>query len=465
MISTEGPSFTTADINNDGLDDFYLGGSVHHTGSIYIQNKAETFTRHQKDLFSQDSLSDDVDAVFFDFDNDNDLDLYVVSGGSESTSSGFSLLDRLYENIGTKNRMPIFKKTDGKLPASYQAGSCVRPADIDNDGDLDLFIGTRLIPSYYGLPSDQLLLLNDGHGNFSDVTSSFAPQFKKLGLVTDAQWFDYDDNGFLDLIVVGEWMPVTLFTNNGRNLIKMEDTPGLQKSDGWWNRIVSSDLDSDGDMDFVLGNLGQNSKFKPTPSSPISLYVNDFDQNGSIEPIFAFQKNGTDYPMALRPDLIKQMSSLKKKFIYYKDYAGKSIGEIFDSEIIEKSTKLHFYEPNTLVLINQKESGFERRVLPFQAQFSPVYGIGVEDINKDSIMDIVLGGNLFSTKPEVGKYDALYGLALLGDGKGNFSPLSSQESGLKLHGQVRHIGSIRTETGKLIAFVRNNDSVKFYKVK
>ncbi|HKZ36973.1 MAG TPA: FG-GAP-like repeat-containing protein, partial [Chryseolinea sp.] len=464
MVSTEGPAFAVADLNMDGLDDFYLGGSLGNAGGIYIQRANEQFAKLPTALFERDTLADDIDAAYFDFDGDDDLDLYVVTGGSEHASLGMPLLDKLYENKGIKNGKPEFIKTQGKLPSIYQAGSCVRPADFDSDGDLDLFVGTRMWPSYYGLSCDQYLLINDGKGNFSDATTSISPQLKKLGLVTDAAWFDYDQNGFTDLIIIGDWLPITVFKNDGKKLIKVENISGLDKSEGWWNSIAAADVDSDGDTDFVIGNLGRNSKFAPSAERPISLYVNDFDQNGSIEPIFTFSKNGQEFPLALRQDIVKQMSSLKKQFVYYKDYADKTVKDIYDSKLLEKATKQKFYEPNTILLLNNGGKGFERRALPVQAQFSPVYGIHIQDINKDNKLDIILGGNLFSVKPEVGKYDAMHGLVLSGDGIGNFSPLSSHQSGIKLDGEVRHISSLKTKKGELLTFIRNNDSIKFYKV-
>jgi hypothetical protein len=464
MQSTNGPAFAVADLNQDGMDDFYLGGSVNNPGSIYLQVADEKFEKHQADMFARAVEADDVDAAFFDFDNDKDLDLYVMSGGTENSSLGIPFLDRLYENTGLKNGKPTFVLTSGKLPAIYQSGSCVRPADVDRDGDLDLFIGNLVLPSYYGLPCEQTLLINDGQGNFKDLTNDMAPQFKKLGMVTDAQWFDYDGNGFSDLIIVGEWMPITIFSNDGKKLTKIENIAGLEKSEGWWNSITTSDLDGDGDTDFILGNLGQNSRIRPTLESPISLYVNDFDQNGSIEPIFAFQKNGVEYPLALRPEIIKQMSSLKKQFLYYKDYANKSVRDIFDSKLLDKATHLTFYEPNSLLLLNHQERGFERKILPLQAQYAPVYAAVMYDLNQDSKDDLLLGGNLFSVKPEIGRYDALHGLVLLGDKQGNFVPVNSLASGLKIQGEVRHIAFIQTRKRKLMAFVRNNDTMKFYKM-
>jgi hypothetical protein len=281
MMSTLGPAFAKADLNNDGLDDFYLGGSVTSPGKIYTQKKNGDFAPLQ--VIDKDAVSsDDVDAIFFDYDNDKDLDLYIVTGGSEFTSQSASLQDYLFENKGLSNGNPVFEKTQNKIPRIYLSGSCVRPIDVDNDGDLDLFVGTRVMPSYYGLPCDQFILLNDGRGNFTDVSVSYAPELKKLGMVTDAVWFDYDGNGFSDLMIVGEWMPITLFLNDGKHLTKENNIAGLSKTSGWWNKITSDDIDNDGDLDFVIGNLGLNSKFRPTPDSVITLYVNDFDKNGSI---------------------------------------------------------------------------------------------------------------------------------------------------------------------------------------
>jgi enediyne biosynthesis protein E4 len=463
MVSTEGPAFATADLNNDGLDDFYLGGSLGNPGKIYLQKNGEKFLELETNVFAPDTLADDVDAVFFDFDSDKDLDLYVVTGGSEHSALGLALQDKLYENVGIKNGNPQFIKTQGKLPPIYQAGSCVKPIDVDDDGDLDLFVGTRVRPSYYGLNCDQYLLLNDGKGIFSDVTTAVAPQFKKLGLVTDAVWFDYDGDKYPDLMVVGDWSPIIVFKNDGKKLTKVDNIPGLEKSEGWWNKIESADIDGDGDTDFVIGNIGLNSKFKPTNEQPLVLYVNDFDQNGSIEPIFAFTKGGIEYPMALRQDVIKQMSSLKKKFVYYKDYAAKSLEEVYDKKLLQEATVHKFYEPRTILLLNNKEKGFEKKALPVTAQFSPVYGIDIEDVNNDNKLDIILGGNLSAVKPEAGKYDALHGLVLTGDGAGNFVALSSLASGIKIDGEVRHIVSLRTRKGKMLSFVRNNEAIKFYK--
>jgi hypothetical protein len=464
MLSTQGPAFACADLNGDKLDDFYLGGSVGHAGALYFQTSSG-FVKKPYPVFDADSLSEGVDAVFFDADNDKDLDLYVVSGGSEYIAQSEYNQDFLYENKGISNGYPVYEKTLTNLPRLYQSGSCVRPADIDNDGDLDLFVGTRSIPSYYGLPVDQFILINNGHGVFTDASSSVAPTFSKLGMVTDATWFDYDKNGFVDLFIVGEWMSPTIFTNDGTHLTKLESVSGLDSLNGWWNTIQSTDLDSDGDLDFILGNLGMNSKFKPTNDSPITLFVNDFDQNGSTEPIFSHLLKGEDYPMELRQDMVRQMSSLKKKFLYYKDYANKSMADIFDPKLLTSATTLKFNEPRTSILWNDGGKGFHFAPLPIEAQFSPVYSICITDFNNDKLPDIVLGGNLFAVKPEVGRYDALHGLLLLNDGKRNFTPLPTTQSGLRIEGEIRDIKLIHTKGNKMLfLFVRNNDSIKFYKI-
>ena len=460
MLSTQGPAFSKSDLNNDGYDDFFLGGSPGHPGAVYIQKTNHVFTAVTSP-FLADSLDEDVAAVFFDADNDKDDDLYVVTGGSEYTAQSARTQDRFYENKGFRNGVPVFEKTSDKIPALYQSGSCVVPADIDNDGDLDLFVGTRVMPAYYGVPCDQYILINDGHGTFSDVTATWASELRRFGMVTAAQWFDYDKNGYKDLMLVGEGMPITVFTNDGKKL-QRQSVQGLDSTNGWWNVLSAADLDGDGDTDFIAGNIGLNTKFKPTVASPITVYVNDFDQNGSVEPVFAFLHDGKEYPMALRQDIVRQMSSLKKKFLYYKDYADKTIPDIFDAKLLQNGTILKFYNAGTSLLINNGTGGFACKPLPAEAQFAPVYGIEVADLNNDTYPDIILGGNLFAVKPEAGRYDALHGLVLTGDGKGSFRPLSSRESGVNISGEVRHIATLAARQKTDLAFIRHNDTLKLY---
>jgi hypothetical protein len=465
MLSTQGPALAVADVNKDGADDFYLGGSVGNPGKLFLQRSGKFF-ESASDVFTTDTRADDTDAAFFDADSDGDLDLYVVSGGSENLAQSLPLLDRFYENLGVKNGAPFLKR---KMEHDYPPFTRVEVVS-----DLPMWIkmetSTSLLERVDFPHTMDCLPISFCSSMMEVVTSQMPlyrslPQLRKLGMVTDAVWFDFDGNEFPDLALVGEWMPVTVFSNDGKQLKKVENIPGLQNSEGLWNRIKAADLDQDGDTDFVLGNLGLNSRLRASVENPLLLKVNDFDQNGSVEPIFAFRKNGKEYPLALRQDIVKQMSSLKKKFIYYKDYADKSLADLFEPRLLERAENLAIYQTHTSVLINKGNKSFELKPLPEEAQVAPVYGIAIEDLNGDAIPDIILGGNLFAIKPEIGRYDALRGLVLQGDGKGSFKAISPQLSGINITGEVRHIGMIKTKNKKMLAFVRNNDAIKFYTIR
>ena len=465
MLSTTGPALAVGDINDDGLDDFYIGGAKGQSGALFLQRKGEAFMKlPNKDIMS-DSLYEDTDAIFFDADGDLDLDLYVVSGSNEYNSNDSFLQDRLYLNEGSSHGTPFFKRAIDSLPMLFENGSCVKVSDFDKDGDLDLFLGTRAIPRYYGMPCNQHILQNDGRGIFKEVTMDLAPDLRGLGMVTDAEWTDYDNDGLIDLVVVGEWMPLSLFKNKDNHFIKMPLSDGLMNSSGWWTSLKAEDIDKDGDVDFIAGNLGLNSKFKVSPDSSLSLYVNDFDQNGSLEAIYAYQKGGKDYPVPLRQDLVKQINSLKKKFLYYKDYAGKSMEEIFTQDQLRGVKMLRANNLQSSLIINNGSGNFRISPLPMEAQLAPIYGIEAADINQDGFNDIIIGGNLFSVKPEVGRYDASQGLILLGSKEGKFSSVKPQYSGLNVDGEIRNISQLMIGGTRFFLIARNNDSVKFYKIK
>jgi len=460
MLSTEGPKISVDDINKDGLDDFYIGGAKDQAGSLYLQSKTGSFKKSNEALFDSDSVSEDIGSKIFDANNDGYLDLYVCSGGNEFSSSSSALLDRLYLNDGKGS----FKKSPQLLPANkFESTSCVKSVDYDGDGDQDLFVGVRLEPFRYGVPMNGYILNNDGHGNFNNVSDLLAPGLKNLGMITDAEWGDIDGDKDLDLIVVGEWMKINVFINEKGKFVNRTDESGLSQSNGWWNTIVKADIDMDGDIDFVLGNHGLNSRFRASVDKPVSMYVNDFDKNGSVEQIICTYNGEKSYPMALRHDLISQIPSLKKKFLKYESYKDATITDIFTPEQMTGALKLEAYNLATSILINDGKGKFEMRQLPMEAQFSPMYGICTGDFNGDGNQDVLMGGNFYRVKPEVGRYDASYGVFLKGDGKGNFTYIKPKESGFFVDGEVRDVKKIVIGKSNYVIVARNNDTPLLFK--
>ncbi|MCZ6694208.1 MAG: VCBS repeat-containing protein [Bacteroidetes bacterium] len=463
MISTEGPGICLGDVNNDHKEDIFIGGAKGFSGELYLQMANGKFGKTSQPALVRDKISEDTDCTFFDADNDGDLDLYVASGGTEFSSSSSALSDRLYINDGRGN----FTKSPQALPTGqFESSATVEAADFDGDGDIDLFVGVRAIPFRYGLPVNGYILENNGEGDFSNVTKQLAPGLLEVGLIKDAIWEDINKDNRPDLIVVGEWMPIKVFINISRQgQISFQDiteSAGLGETNGWWNSIQSGDFDNDGDTDFIVGNHGLNSRFKASFKKPISIYINDYDRNGTIEQIITTFNGDTAYPLALRHDLVMQMPHLKKKYLKYESFKGQTINDIFPSEKLQNSVIHQAYNLETSMLINNGDGTFEIKGLPLKAQLSPTFGVLLGDFDSDGNQDILLGGNLHNTKPEVGRYDASYGLFLKGDGKNNFVPISAQKSGFLLDGEVRNIVGLSTTYQNLILVVKNDDPMQVF---
>jgi hypothetical protein len=459
MMSSEGPRMSVADVNGDGLEDLYIGGARDQSGSLYMQLTGGRWKLSSQPAFEADKISEDTGSAFFDADGDGDMDLYVCSGGNEFLSISTALIDRLYLNDGKGN----FSKSQQILPTSvFENTSTVRANDVDGDGDQDLFVGVRLDPSRYGVPVNGYLLINDGHGNFTNQSDKLAPGLKGIGMITDNQWADVDGDKDADLVLVGDWMAVTILYNDGGKLATHDNTVGLSGSQGWWNRLVAGDLDGDGDIDFVAGNHGLNSRFKASSEKPVRMVVNDFDQNGTWEQIISTYNGEKSYPMALRHDLLQQMPMLKKKYLKYASYRDQTIADIFTEAQMKGAVEQQSTTLATSVIINEGGGRFTVKALPTEAQLSPVYGIAIGDFDGDGAMDILAAGNSDYSKPEVGSYLAGYGVFLKGDNKLNFKALKSKTTGLHIRGQVRDMALISRPKGGRLIISRNNDYAKEY---
>ena len=460
MLSTEGPRTSTGDVNGDGLEDFFVGGARGQAGGLLIQQGNGSFVSSNRALFEKDKDSEDTDCELFDADGDGDLDLYVASGGNELPSSSSALADRLYLNNGRG----YFSKSVQILPAGrYESTACVRAADFDGDGVTELFVGIRLRPFLYGVPVNGYLLENDGKGNFTNVTTQIAPELKEVGMLRDMQWEDVDADGDLDILLAGDWMPLKLFINENGTFQESQEAFGSGTS-GWWNCIATGDFDGDGDSDFVAGNHGLNSRFKASAERPVSMYVNDFDRNGSAEQIICVYEGDSAYPLALKHDLTRQIPVLLKKYPRYELYQEQTINDIFAPEQLANAIQLDVAQLESALFINDGAGHFTMKALPVEAQFSTVMAARTGDFNSDGNIDLLLGGNLYHVKPEVGRYDASYGHFLEGDGQGGFKVVPPSYSGFRLEGEIRDIQSIQTPAGTVLVVARSNDPLQLFMV-
>ncbi len=456
-VSIEGPKMAVGDVNGDGLDDFYVGGAKYQAGQLFLQ-KGAGFVPSKQTAFFVDSLYEDVDALFFDADGDKDQDLYVVTGGNEFYDQMPEQFDRLYLNDGKGN----FTRDFQALPPMYDNKSVVRPCDFDKDGDMDLFVGGRVVAYSYGKSPRSYLLVNNGQGKFKDVTVAQAPDVREAGMISEAIWSDIDRDGDQDLTVVGDWMPIKMFINTAGKFTPLAN--GLEEFTGFWSGLTAGDFDRDGDVDFVVGNLGTNTKLRKSLDGKLKMYIKDIDKNDTKEHIIGYSRDDDWYPINSKDEMGKQMPSIiNKKYTNYKEFAGKSLAELFNEKELEGAEEKLINTFESVYLENIGGGKFKMSALPSLAQVSKIMVLRSEDVDKDGKLDVIIGGNFNGASMYQARYDAFFGLILKGDGKGHFKALVPTDTGFLQEGDVRDIKTVRTPKGPLYFVTRNNDYIQLFR--
>ena len=457
MNSSEGPCLCVADFNQDGLDDIFIGSAKNQVSKIYYQTKKSEFKEYSEP-FENDVLSEDVNCVVDDFDGDGRIDLIVASGGSEFSNFSPELRDRLYLNYGHMN----FQKLDNSFASilTFESTSTISSDDIDNDGDKDLFVGTRLNPGSYGTQTKNFILINNGKGIFSDATSQYLGNDKIMKMVTDSEFIDIDNDGKNELVVVGEWMPVLVFKNLNNKFLNISDSLGLSKTNGLYNEVHCLDINNDGFNDIIIGNYGLNSMFKASVDKPLTLYVNDFDKNGRTEQILGMYYEDNLYPIVQLKDLWMQLPYLKKEYLKFENYKNKKMNELLDKSAMKNTKILEVYNLASLILQNESGIKFQIDTLPFMAQISPIYSILSDDLNNDGYNDIILGGNLSEIKPEFGPSKASYSSLFIGNKDSKFEYITSNKSGIFIDGDLRDLVKMKINKKDSYIFALNNSKIK-----
>jgi hypothetical protein len=468
------PALAAGDIDNNGLDDIIIGGSIGNSAQIFLQQTNGYFTQRAltADTGKDKKKSQDLGMLLFDADKDGDVDLYIASGGYQNTHNDASYQDRFYINDGKG----YFKEDTTALPKNLTSKLCVRAIDYDKDGDLDLFAAGRVDPWNYPKPVSCFIFRNDtkdGKIQFTDVTASVAKDLNHIGLVCDAVFTDFDNDGWTDLVLAGEWMPITFLKNDKGVFKNVSSTSGINNQVGWWNTIAPGDFDNDGDIDYLAGNVGENSFYKASDQYPVAVYAKDFDNNGSYDAIPSLylpatmdDKTKKEFPAYGRDDLIKQMIAMRSRFQSYRTYANATMDSVLTEEQRKDAIIYHANNLKSGYIRNDGNGKFTLQPLPMQAQLSMLCGMAIDDFDGDGNLDVVINGNDYGTDVSTGRYDALNGLFMKGDGKGNFAPQTILQSGIYIPGNGKALVKLRSKSGScLLAASQNRGPLKIFKLK